>query len=128
MAAKPFTVQIAVTLPPDDGQPVGAQGYDSAGTFTHKSEQELILSGSGTQVVSFGTIPSTGAKLLFIEYPQESTSNAVINMRINGSSDNVPLFPGGSMLLSAPTPTGTGITSLSLVYTAAATVRVLALA
>lgn len=128
MAAKPFTIQVSATLPPDDGQPVGTQEYSSSGTFTHKSEQEFVLMGSGTQVVSFGSIPSTGAKLLFIEYPQESVSNAVINLRVNGSSDNIPLFPGGSLLLSNPTPTGAGITALSLVYTAAATVKVLALA
>lgn len=128
MASKPFTVEVNATLPPDDGQPVGTLNYQASGNFTHKSEQELVLTGSGTQVVSFGTIPSTGAKLLFVEYPLESSSNAVINMRVNGSSDNIPLFPGGSLLLSNPNPVGAGITSLSLVYTAVATVRVTALA
>lgn len=128
MAAKPYTVEVNVTLPPDDGQPIATQDYQSSGQFTHKSEQEFVLTGSGTQVVSFGSIPSTGAKLLFVEYPQENVSNAVINMRINGSSDSVPLFPGGSLVLSNPSPTGAGITALSLVYTAAATVRVTALA
>jgi hypothetical protein len=128
MATKPYTVEVTATLPPDDGQPLATLDYQSSGTFTHKSEQELVLSGSGTQVVSFGSIPSTGAKLLFVEYPQESVSNAVINLRINGSEDDIPLFPGGSLLISNPSPTGTGITALSLVHTAVATVRVTALA
>src|SRR5690606_37990795 len=128
MAAKPFTVQTLATLPPDDGQPVGNYDYTSSGTFIHKSDQELVLTGSGTQEVSFGSIPSSGAKLLFIEYPQESASNAVIELLINGSEDGIPLFPGGCVVMSNPSPSGAGITALSLVHTAAATVKVLALA
>ena len=128
MASKPYTVEVNVTLPPDDGQPIATLDYQSSGTFTHKSEQELVLTGSGTQEVSFGSIPASGAKLLFVEYPLESVSNAVINMQINGSEDNVPLFPGGSLLISNPNPSVSGITALSLVHTAAATVRVTALA
>ena len=128
MASKPYTVEVNVTLPPDDGQPIATLDYQSSGTFTHKSEQELVLSGSGTQEVSFGSIPASGAKLLFVEYPLESVSNAVINMQINGSEDNVPLFPGGSLLISNPNSSVSGITALSLVHTAAATVRVTALA
>jgi hypothetical protein len=128
MAAKPYTLNTQVTLPPDDGQAVGNRDLLASGNFTHKVEAEFVISGAGTTVVPFGTIPSTGAKLVLVEYPQTLVTDAPINLLINGGVVGIPISPGGGAVLSSPSPTGAGITAMSLVATAAATVKVTLLA
>jgi len=128
MAAKPFTLNAIVTLPPDDGQPVGSRDLIASGTFTHKVEAELVMTGAGTQVVNFGTIPSTGAKLVVVEYPVTDPADAPINLLVNGGVVGIPISAGGGTVLSSPTPTGAGITALSIVRTGSGTVKVTLLA
>lgn len=128
MAAKPYTLSAQATLPPDDGQPVSIRDLVASGTFTHKMEQELVMAGSGTTVVGFGTIPSTGAKLVMIEYPVTDPADAPINLLINSGVVGIPLSAGGGAILSSPNPTGAGITALSLVRTASCTVKITLLA
>ena len=128
MAAKPYTLNAIVTLPPDDGQPIGSRDLVASGNFTHKQEAELVIQGAATTVVGFGTIPSTGAKLMMVEYPQTLVTDAPINLLLNGGVVGIPISPTGGAILSSPSPTGAGITSLSIVTTAAATVKVTLLA
>lgn len=128
MAAKPYTLSAAVTLPPDDGQPIATRDLIASGTFTHKVELELILDAAGTEVVPFGTIPSTGAKLVMVEYPVTLPADAVINLLVNGGVVGIPISPGGGAILSSPIPAGAGITALSIVHTTTGTVKVTLLA
>lgn len=128
MAAKPYTLNAQVTLPPDDGQPAAIRDLLASGSFTHKVESELVLPTSGTRVVSFGTIPASGAKLVMLEYPVTTVADAEINLLINGSVTPFPISPGGGVILSSPTPGGSGITSLSIVHTTTGTVKVTLLA
>lgn len=128
MAAKPYTFSAVASLPPDDGQPVGNRDLTASGTFTHKVEAELNISGAGTTVVSFGTIPSTGAKLVLVEYPVTTPADPPINLLVNGGVVGIPISPGGGIALSSPTPTGAGITALSIVATGAGTVKITLLA
>lgn len=128
MAAKPYTLSAAVTLPPDDGQPIATRDLIASGSFTHKVESELVLPASGTRVIDFGTIPSTGAKLVMVEYPLTTVADAPINLLLNGGIVGIPLSPGGGAILSSPTPTGAGITALSIVHTTTGTVKVTLLA
>jgi hypothetical protein len=128
MAAKPYTLSAIATLPPDDGQPVGNRDIVASGSFTHKVESELVISGAGTTVVSFGTIPSTGAKLVLVEYPVTTPSDPPITVVVNGSSPGIPISAGGGIVLSSPNPSGSGITAMSIVATGAGTVKVTLLA
>jgi hypothetical protein len=128
MAAKPFTLSAVATLPPDDGEPIGNRGFDASGSFTHKMETELVISGAGTTVVPFGTIPSTGAKAVVVEYPVTTSSDPPISLLVNGGVVGIPVSAGGGVMISSPNPTGAGITSLSIVATGAGTVKVTLLA
>lgn len=128
MAAKPYTLSAVVTLPPDDGQPVGTRDLVASGSFTHKSEQELNFTGSGTISASFGTIPSTGAKLVVVEYPVTTPTDPPITVTINAANAGIPISRGGGIILSSPEASGAGITALTIAYTAAGTVKVTLLA
>ena len=128
MAAKPYTFSAQATLPPDDGQPVGIRDLAASGSFTHKQESELVIAGAGTTVVGFGTIPSTGAKLVLVEYPVTTPSDPPITVVVNGSTPGIPVSAGGGIAISSPNPSGSGITALSLVATGAGTVKVTLLA
>lgn len=128
MSAEPYTLSAIVTLPPDEGQPVGNRDLVASGSFTHKMEAKLNISGAGTTVVPFGTIPSTGAKILMVDYPVTTPSDPPINLLVNGGVVGIPISPGGGTVMSSPNPTGSGITSLSIVATGAGTVKVTLLA
>lgn len=128
MAAKPYTMSAAVTLPPDDGQPVGSRDLVASGQFTHKSEQELNFTGSGSLTVSFGTIPSTGAKLALVEYPVTTPTDPPVTVTINGADAGIPISRGGGIILSSPDPSGAGITAMTIAHTGAGTVKVTLLA
>lgn len=128
MGAKPYTFSAAVSLPPDDGQPAGVRDLAASGSFTHKVEAEYVLTGAGTTVVSFGTIPSTGAKVVELEYPVTTPTDPPITVVFNGSTPGIPISPGGGIAISSPAPTGAGITAMSIVATGAGTVKVTLLA
>ena len=128
MAAKPYTLNVVATLPPDDGQPAGTRDLIASGSFTHKVESELVIPGAATTVVNFGTIPSTGAKLVVVEYPVTTPSDPPINLLLNGGVVGIPISAGGGAVLSSPNPTGAGITSMSIVTTGGGTVKVTLLA
>lgn len=128
MAAKPFTFSAVATLPPDDGQPTGDRDISASGSFTHKQEAELKIAGASTTVVGFGTIPSTGAKLVIVDYEVTTPSDPPINILINGGVVGIPISAGGGLAISSPNPTGAGITAMSIVTTGAGTVKVTLLA
>jgi hypothetical protein len=128
MAAKPYTLSAVATLPPDDGQPAGSRDLTASGSFTHKVESELKISGAGTTVVNFGTIPSTGAKLVVVDYEVTTPSDPPVTVVFNGSTPGIPISAGGGIAISSPNPTGAGITSMSIVATGAGTVKVTLLA
>lgn len=128
MAAKPYTLEAYATLPPDDGQPVGTLDLTASGTFTHKVAMELVMDAAGDEAVPFGSIPSTGAKLAFIEYPVTSSADAPIEVTINGADAGIPISAGGGVILSSPSPTGAGITSMTITHTTTGTVKVTLLA
>jgi hypothetical protein len=128
MAAKPYTLNALVTLPPDDGQPIASLDLTASGSFTHKVELELVMDAAGDEVVPFGSIPSTGAKLVMVEYPVTSSADAPIGITINGGDEPILISAGGGIILSSPTPTGAGIVSMSINHTTTGTVKVTLLA
>ena len=128
MAAKPYTLNALVTLPPDDGQPISTLDLLASGSFTHEVKLELVLDAAGDEVVPFGSIPSTGAKLVFVEYPVTSSADAPITVTINGADVGIPISAGGGIILSSPNPTGGGITEMSINHTTTGTVKITLLA
>lgn len=128
MAAKPYTLSAVATLPPDDGQPIGQRDLLASGNFTHKMEAEYVLPASGSVTVNFGTIPSTGAKLVLVDYPVSTVSDAPITVTVNGANQGIPISRGGGLVLSSPDPSGAGITAMTITHTTTGVVKVTLLA
>ena len=86
------------------------------------SMRENVLTGSGVQVVDFGSVAD--AKAIFVEVASDAA--APINLRFNGGTDDHEVAAGGFYAASNPVP-ATGVSALSIVYTADAkvTVRIL---
>lgn len=112
----PFSLAGTLIYPPDAGQPQATRSFSGSGQFVSKQESDFSLTGTGTLVVSFGTVGAAKAILLELD----ATSVAAVTVHINGGTDNIEIAPGGFICYSNPAP-GAGITSLSVAYTAAAT-------
>lgn len=117
--ATAFALSGSFDYPPDDGQPVAKRPFSQSGTFTSKQEADLVLTGSGGQIVEFGTVGM--AKAISIEVA--STSLAPVNVRFNGGSDSLEIAPGGFLVYASPAPTA-GIDQLNIVYSMDARVLV----
>jgi hypothetical protein len=124
----PFSFAGVLNLQADPALPADPLPYSCTGAFGSETKQRLELVGSGTQVVSFGTAGSPGAKFISIavDLPAEGDPPvAPVNARFNGgaSTGQTEISAGGCAILCNPTPVA-GATSLSLVYTTAAVVTV----
>src|SRR6185503_14239807 len=106
--------------PPDDGVAAVPIPFGLQVAYVSEAESRLIMTGSGTQAVPFGTVAS--AKLLLLEYEQDAAGLPIL-VKFNGSADSIELKPGGFLAYGSPDPTS-GITSISLVRTGDAVVRV----
>jgi hypothetical protein len=129
MPADPFSLTASLAMPPDTGQPNENLNYSLAGTFNSATQQRLELNGSGTHVVSFGTVPTSttsGARVVWLEHEKPATGNpSPIGVAINGGT-SIAVAAGGFMAWSNP-PAGVTpgfITSLSINFTSSCTVRV----
>jgi len=122
-ATEAYTALASLQFPPDSGMPQATVSETLTGTFTKRVSQKYVLTVAGTTVVDLAAVGSPGAKALFVQYEQETASDAPINLRFNGGTDDVELAPNGFLLYSSPNP-ATGITALSIICTGAARVRV----
>lgn len=124
----PFTLQGTLAYPADLGGANETHSFSLAGSFEHKAEFELKLTGSGTKAVDFGSLAADGAKVLYLKVDPAASGDtaAPVNLRINGSSDDVEVAQGGFLCLGSPSP-ASGILSLSIVYTQNAFVRIVVL-
>lgn len=123
----PFSISGVLTYPPDDGKPAVERDISGSGSYDVKHEAEYPLTGSGTQVVSFGPV-TNGAKAVQVEVIGDASAPTTpVNVRLNGGSDNLQISPGGGFTYFNPTPGVGGLISLSIVYTAACKVIVRAL-
>jgi hypothetical protein len=114
----PFTVSSAVTPGEEDGSTAKARSSSTVGTYTSKSEERLVFEGDDTEALDLGTLPS--AKVLRIEYVEgEEPITLLFNGALTGGFD---LEEGGFFLVTL-----SSITSVSVVHTAAAVIRVVAL-
>lgn len=109
-------------VPPDEGAPPAPVQFGIVAQCQSEEGGRLVLTGSGTKVVSFGTVGSPGAKLVLIEY-LTGTAAAPLELAFNSSSTPLELSPGGFLAYGSPTPQA-GITSLTITYTSDCTLRV----
>lgn len=105
---------------PDTGQPEAILSFTISDNFTKRRCEELPLTGSGTHTVSLQG--STAFKVLLIEVEPQS-SGASINVNVNGGTDDIEIRTGGGFLYWSTDPQS-GITSVSIDYTADCVVRV----
>jgi hypothetical protein len=85
-------------------------------------EYKLELSGSGTKTLDFGTSSPTGAKFVLVKVAAGQGVGPVL-VHTNGAVSTEEVSAGGMKMLCSPSPID-GITSMSLEYTTAASVRV----
>jgi len=118
MAATPFSLQGSLVFPPDDGQPNATRAFSQSGSFTQKSEQDLVLTGAGSMPVGFGTITTLKACVIEVDI----ASLAPVKLKFNGGTDTVEISPGGFWAYSNPVPVAP-VTSIMVVYTMDARVQ-----
>jgi len=124
----PYSISGSLKFPPDLGEPVVDHPATGSGVFTEQTDVVRALTGSGTHAVSLGTV-ANGVKAFQIEVDTDAANPTTpVNIRINASSDNIQLTPGGSITYHNPNPASGGVTQISIVYTVACTVRIRALA
>lgn len=117
-----LVIQGTVTFPPDEGQAGVAVQFGLSTNYQPVIDSRLVMVGSGSQAVPFGSVIAPGAKAALIEY-ENVPGAAVIKLRFNGGTDDFELSPGGFLLWGSPNP-ATGITSMTIVHTTDAVVRV----
>lgn len=123
LAPQPFSFVGSLQLSADPTLPPDPIPFNFSGQFTALQASTFEFTGSGSEAVPFGTIPSVGAKGLLISYPVGQSGAASIEVTINGSADPIEVTPGGMLLFFSPAP-ATGIVSCSIAYTATCQVRV----
>jgi hypothetical protein len=117
--SKAFSFQGSLSYPPDAGQPSVLRALSQSGSFTSKVEQELVLTGAGTEVVDFGSVAN--AKLFMVKVRSDSV--VPVGLVFNAGSEQLEVSPGGFAVIGSPAPSA-GITDLSIVHTDDANVDV----
>jgi len=120
----PFQLTGQLTYPPDDGEPNADNPFSLSSSFDSEAKFKYELTGSGSKVVDFGSIDTVGAKVVLIELATDATAPVMVQLNGGGATGQVELSAGGVWALGSPNPTINGVLSLTLVHTAAATVRV----
>ena len=123
----PFTVAATLSFPPDVSVPAELVDVAFSAQYDQFSWAVMKLTGSGTKVISFGNIGAPGVKAVLIKVDADPVA-APVNLQWNGGGapGEQEISPGGFFMLGSAAPV-TGLTSLSIVYTTAVTVRVLLL-
>ncbi len=127
----PFVVNGSLSFPPAPGVPSLPIPFTFSGQFNNDANSILTLIGTGTQVVSLGTVPSTGLLVLLVMVDAVSPTTpgvapSPVLVKINSSVTPEEISAGGVKLLINPAPVA-GITSLSITYSSDVRVRVWAL-
>ena len=120
----PFQLTGQLTYPPDDGEPNADNPFSLSSSFDSEAKFKYELTGSGSKVVDFGSIDTVGAKVVLIEVATDATAPVMVQLNGGGATGQVELSAGGVWALGSPNPTISGVLSMTLVHTAAATVRV----
>lgn len=125
----PFSFSGTLSFPPDVAVPPELVGVAFAAQYDQFTWSMMKLTGAGTKSVPFGNIAAPGVKAALIKVDADPAGTAApINLQWNagGAPGEQEIAPGGFFILGSAVPV-TGLTSLSIVYTTAVTVRVLLL-
>ena len=120
----PFQFTGQLTYPPDDGEPNADNPFTLSSSFNSEAKFKYELTGAGSKAVDFGSIDTVGAKAVLIELAADATASVMVQINGGGVAGQVEVSPGGFWALGTPNPTVNGVLSMTLVHTAAATVRV----
>lgn len=120
----PFVAQSILTYPPDDGEAAVARSNTVSSSYAEKTEADLVLTGSGTHSVCFGSLDTTGAKAIQIEMDETNTAAVMVQVNSGGTSGQVEVSAGGCWKLSSPSPTALGVLAIDLVHTVDAKVKI----
>lgn len=124
------TATVGLTFPTVPGfnpQPLGASSVVSYTAIV--PGETLPIAGAGTYVVDLAMMPAAGLTWLQVSVGKTdalgATVTAPVHVTFTGGAVWVP--PGGLLAIAAPALASGGVTSLSLVTTAAALVTVTAI-
>lgn len=117
----PFSLLVSLTFTGDTGEDPKTVKVVGSGSYTSRVDAKYEISGAGTKVIDFGTLPAAGAKIALVFYEAGSAAVQVVK-----GTETVELTVGGGLLLFDPAP-ASGLTALSVTTTAAATLRVVLL-
>lgn len=120
----PFTAQSILTYPPDDGEDARARSNTVSSSYDEKATFDYVLTGSGTQVVDFGSIDTNGAKAIQVEMDASNTAPVMVQINGGGASGQLEISAGGHFGLASPSPTTNGVLAMSLVHTVDSKVKV----
>lgn len=109
--------------PLEAGADLSSISFAASGTVESKAAHKLVLTGSGTQSVSLGSVSKIKALYLSVG---TGTGAAPISVKLNGATTAFPIAPGGGLVLWSPSPVS-GITSVSFDYTSDIEVDIVAL-
>lgn len=123
--ATAFAFAGSLQLPADAGLPADPIGISMSGQYDSSNEQVLVVTGSGSKTIPFGTVGAAGLKGLLIKV-DANASGAPVLITINGGNQPIEVSPGGFIAVGSPNPV-TGITAITVAYTTANKVRVWAL-
>lgn len=125
--SQPVAFSGSLQLAADQSLPQAPIPFNASGQYTKQTALLLDIAGAGTTVVPFGTITAPGAKGVFVRYDAQPSPAAAVTVAINAGTQPVELSPGGFLAYFNPTPAA-GITSMSVVATAACQLRIWLLA
>ena len=119
---QPFAFTGALQLAADQSLPQDPIPFNFTSSFLALSQEKFNLNGAGTQVMSFGSITSPGAKGVLIRYDPQAGA-AALQVSFNSSLTPLEITPGGMLVWFNPTP-ASGAISMSIAYTASCQVQV----
>lgn len=120
----PFTALSSLTYPPDDGEDARTRSNTVSSSYTEKAEFKLVLTGSGTHSVDFGSIDTNGAKAIQVEADAANTAAVMVQLNGGGAGGQLEVSAGGHFDLASPSPTTNGVLSMDIVHTVDSTVWV----
>lgn len=125
------TASLALSFPLLPGQQNPTPGIGFSVPFTYSAQvgaETIPITGAGTYVVDLAMMPATGLQGLLVGVDRTDPIGGIVTapVKLLFTGGFIWLPPGGALGLAAPLLAANGITSLSLVTTAACIVHVTA--
>lgn len=120
----PVTFTGTLQYPSDLSLPPDQVPFNAATNITSAAPDQILnVTGSGTQVVPFGTVGTPGAKVVAVQYDPQTGAQPIL-LHFNGDTTHpIELTPGGFIMYISPSPAA-GIISLAFDYVASCQVKV----